>query len=93
MSLLKSLINMFSTSQDKAGDPSAASEKEYKGFLIIASPAREGSQFRINGLIRKDEREHIFMRADILPTPELCAQETFRKAKLMIDQQGDNLFQ
>ena len=92
MSLLTSLFSMFSTTQETTSDTSVSSEEGYKGFSIIATPAAEGSQFRISGRICMKEREHIFIRADVLPTPELCTQETFRKAKLMIDQQGDNIF-
>ena len=96
MGLFTSLFSMFSTSQESTSDTGLSSEEEYKGFIIIATPAAEGSQFRINGLIRMDDdegkHEHIFIRADILPTPELCTQEIFRKAKLMIDQQGDGIF-
>ncbi|SFG31659.1 HlyU family transcriptional regulator [Neptunomonas qingdaonensis] len=96
MGLLTSLLNIFRSSQGSTSETSPAAEEEYKGFIIIARPAAEGSQYRVNGLIRKREdqgvREHIFIRADVLPTQELCTQETFRKAKLMIDQQGDNIF-
>lgn len=96
MGLFTSLFSMFNTSQESTSDTSLSSKEEYKGFIIIATPAAEGSQYRVNGLIRLSEadeaREHTFIRADILPTPELCTQETFRKAKLMIDQQGENIF-
>ena len=96
MGLLTSLFSWLNTSKNNASDASFSAEIEHKGFIIIATPAAEGSQFRINGLIRLSEaeevREHVFIRADLLPTPELCSQETFRKAKLMIDQQGHNIF-
>lgn len=96
MDLLKSLFSWFSPSKESTSDAGLSSEIEYKGFIIIATPAAEGAQFRINGVIRlsktEEEQEHLFIRADVLPTPELCIQETFRKAKLMIDQQGDNIF-
>lgn len=92
MGLLTSLLSMFTAKDDAVASSAPFSQEEYKGYLLVATPAEENSQFRINGLISKDGREHPFIRADVLPSKELCAQETFRKAKLMIDQQGDNLF-
>ncbi|SIS74563.1 HlyU family transcriptional regulator [Neptunomonas antarctica] len=91
MSLLKSIANLLSSSKEAA--PTPLYQEEYKGFLILATPAAEASQYRINGLISKEGKEHIFMRADVLPNQELCVQETFRKGRLMIDQQGEKIFQ
>ncbi|WP_028468966.1 HlyU family transcriptional regulator [Neptunomonas japonica] len=92
MGLFTSLLGMFTAKDNDTTSSTPFSQEEYKGYLLTATPAEENSQFRINGLISKDEREHPFIRADVLPSQEMCAQETFRKAKLMIDQQGDNLF-
>jgi hypothetical protein len=92
MGLLTSLLSMFSAKDNDTTSSEPFSQEEYKGYMLTATPAQESSQYRINGLISKEGREHLFIRADILPSQELCAQETFRKAKLMIDQQGDSLF-
>ncbi|WP_293265149.1 HlyU family transcriptional regulator [Neptunomonas sp.] len=93
MGLLKSLLGIFTAESDPVTSPTTTSQEEYKGYLLSASPAAEGAQFRISGFIEKGEdKKHTFIRADVLPTSELCVKETFRKAKLMIDQQGDNIF-
>lgn len=92
MGFIASLMNIFSAPPESASATHPVAQEEYKGFFVIATPAAEGSQFRINGLISKDKREHIFIRADVLATSELCVQETLRKAKLMIDQQGERIF-
>lgn len=52
----------------------------------------EGDQYRVQGWISVGERQHRFIRADLLPTREACAVETLRKARLLIDQQGMALF-
>jgi hypothetical protein len=92
MSLFKSIISLLSSSKKVASKEAPLYQQEYKGFLLLATPAAEASQYRINGLISKEGKEHMFMRADVLPNQELCAQETFRKARLMIDQQGESIF-
>ena len=92
MGLLTSFLGMFSAKDNATTSSEPFSQLEYKGYTLTATPVKESAQYRINGLISKDGREHLFIRADILPSQELCAQETFRKAKLMIDQQGDGLF-
>lgn len=91
MSLLSSLKSMFS-SNTAAPPEKALPGEEYKGYLITPSPVADGSQFRVNGLIEKGEQQHRFIRADVLPSKEACAEEMIRKSKLMIDQVGDSFF-
>jgi hypothetical protein len=83
------LKNLFNNNDSCEAD---AYTETYKGFEIIATPKAEGSQFRINGSIKLGEKETPFIRADLLPDAQSCTQETVRKAKIMIDQQGDSLF-
>ena len=64
----------------------------YQGFEIVPDPMPEGDQYRVQGWISVGERQHRFIRADLLPTREACAVETLRKARLLIDQQGMALF-
>lgn len=66
--------------------------EQYKGFQITPDPLAEGDQYRVQGWIARGERRHHFIRADLLPTRELCAREVQRKARLLIDQQGMDLF-
>lgn len=91
MSLFSTLKSMFSSESTPAAIETLDPE-DYKGFTITPAPIPEGSQFRVNGTIVKGEQSHTFIRADILPTKEQCADEMLRKSKLMIDQVGDGLF-
>ncbi len=91
MGLFSSLKSMFSN--DSA--PSALSvmpSETYKEYIITPAPIPDGSQFRVNGSIQKDQKSHQFIRADVLASKEECAQEMIRKSKLMIDQVGEGLF-
>lgn len=69
---------------------------EHKGYLIVAAPMHEGGQFRVCGTITKDIdgelKEHTLIRADTLPSLEAASEMTIRKAKQVIDEQGDRLF-
>ncbi len=73
----------------------AAPEPEretYEGFTITPTPVREGSRFRIGALIEKDGRSHNLIRADMLETQEDANAASIRKARQMIDEQGERLF-
>jgi len=68
----------------------------YDSYTIIAEPQQSGGQWQVRGRIEKqvgDElKSHVFIRADVLPGESEAANEMVRKAKLMIDQQGDSIF-
>ncbi|WMC11352.1 HlyU family transcriptional regulator [Oceanimonas pelagia] len=69
---------------------------EYKGFYIIPEPGAEGGQFRLQGRIvhhRQDApREYRLIRADLLPTAEQAAELMVSKARRLIDENGERLF-
>ena len=92
MALMKLLRGLFQSSPKPAVEPEPMPACEYDGYTITPAPVQEEAGFRINGTIVKGEREHQFIRADVLPTAESCADEMIRKAKQMIDQQGERLF-
>lgn len=83
--------------KDKAVKTAQIEWEEYKGFRIAATPLPEGGQFRVSGRIEKGEGEeiqsHTFHRADLIPTKEEAETFSLMKAKLMVDQLGDRLFQ
>lgn len=68
----------------------------YQDYLIIAAPQPANGQWQVSGRIEKQIGEttktHTFIRADTLPDEAGAANEMVRKAKMMIDQQGDSLF-
>ncbi|HMQ95020.1 MAG TPA: HlyU family transcriptional regulator [Amaricoccus sp.] len=69
----------------------------YKDFRIYADPAKEGSRFRITARIEKEIagalKAHTMIRADTFESAELAQEMTLRKAKLLIDERGDKLFE
>lgn len=92
MSLFSSLKSIFSGGEQAPKEPETRPSEEYKGFTITPAPMEDGHGFRINGTITKGEQSHTFIRADTLPTADSCADEMIRKAKQMIDYQGNQLF-
>ena len=92
MSILSSIKSLFSGAPAEPKQPKAMPSEEYEGFEIIPMPAKEGGQYRLNGLIRKGEKEHQIIRADLFTSKEECAKEVVRKSSLLIDQMGEKLF-
>lgn len=90
MSFLSGLKSLFSS--DGAAKVDTSRSENYNGFEIIPMPQKEGGQYRLNGLIRKDDKEHQFIRADTFGSADECANEMLRKSRLLIDQVGDQLF-
>lgn len=72
------------------------SSETYEGFEIQAAPVNEGSGWRVSGTISKtvegEEKTHRFVRADTCSDAESAASMTLRKAKQLIDERGDGLF-
>ncbi|MEM6616713.1 MAG: HlyU family transcriptional regulator [Pseudomonadota bacterium] len=92
MSFLKKL---FGGGGDSGGGKPAA-ETTYEGFAITAIPQSDSGQFRLSGTITKEVngemKEHRLIRADLFPSADECAEATIRKAKQVIDEQGEKLF-
>lgn len=91
--LVKSLFGGGDGPQKKSsGHPPVV----YDGYEIIAEPRQASGQWQVSGRIEKDidgtRKVHDFIRADTLPSEEEAANHTVRKAKMMIDQQGDTIF-
>ncbi len=81
---------------DGAGVKAGAAQ-EYKGYSIVATPIKEGGQWRLAGLITKEiggvTKEHKFVRADLFSSKDEAEQFAFVKAQLIIDQSGEGIFQ
>jgi hypothetical protein len=92
MGILSSFKSLFSSSPSAPAQPKALPSEEYEGFEIIPMPSPEGGQYRLNGVIRKGDKEHQMIRADMFGSPDDCANEMKRKSKILIDQMGDRLF-
>lgn len=77
---------------EPAGEAAAVKSLEYKGHVIEARPYKDGGQFQLAGLIRKDGQEHKFVRADKFTDKNEAADIAIVKGQLIIDQSGDKLF-
>lgn len=79
------------------GKAEPASEPvEHDGFIIRATPFTEGGQYQTCGIITKEVggevREHKFIRADRFASRDDAVEVTVRKARQLIDQQGEKIF-
>ena len=90
MSILKKLFG--------GGEKAAQAEKaeEYKGFRIFPDPISEGAVYRISARVEKDfgedTRVHTLIRADTLNDRYMAVAASAGKARQLIDQMGDQLF-
>ena len=79
--------------EGEAAGPSA----EYKGFTITAAPRREGGQWLTAGVIAKEidgeMKEHQFIRADRHGSKDGAESFSLDKARQIVDEQGERLFQ
>lgn len=79
------------------GDSQWGAALEYNGFLIQAAPLRDGSQWLTAGFISKtigdEQKEHQFIRADTHVSREHAEAFSLTKARLIIDEQGEKLFE
>ncbi|MCB1425311.1 MAG: HlyU family transcriptional regulator [Zhengella sp.] len=91
MSFLKRLFGGGADAQ-----PIKAETVEYQGYALTPMPKAEGGMYRLQGLIVLGEgdgrREHMLIRADMFTTSDDAADAFMRKARLLIDQQGEDLF-
>ena len=93
------LSKLFRWKGDRGDSPvelEAATEADYKGFTIRSTPIREQGQYRVSGSIEKMvggvAKHQTFVRADRSPNLDEITEMGLMKARLMIDQQGDQLF-
>jgi hypothetical protein len=95
MSFLKKLFGGGAAKPEEK--PAGAEPVHHKGFDIIADPIREGSVYRIAARIEKDvdgeRRSQRMVRADTTNILEEAVETSVFKAKQVIDQQGEGLFQ
>ena len=79
-----------------AKEEPAAEPVEHKGFIIHPMPFIEDGQYQTCGLITKiiddETREHRFVRADRFASRDDAVDVTLRKARQLIDEQGERIF-
>lgn len=93
MSFLKKL---FGGNRGDNGSAAEVEPVEYKGFQIYAEPIQEGSVFRVAARIEKDIdgtlKTQRLVRADTMSGEGVTAEISVTKAKQVIDERGDALF-
>jgi hypothetical protein len=91
MSFLKSL---FGGGEPKAAAP--APGEDYKGFTIRATPMPVGGEYQLAGEIEKEiggeVKVHKFVRADRMNSREDAVNFALAKARLIVDEQGEQVF-
>lgn len=90
---LKSFFSKRSSADpvDKRGDP-----VEYMGYTIFPAPRKDRGQFHTAGVITKGfpegAKEQHFIRADTHTSWDDACAHAVIKARQIIDQQGEKLF-
>ncbi len=93
MSILKRL---FGGGSSTTAEPAVAAEIEHRGFIIRATPFKEGGQFQTCGVVSKEIggvlKEHKFIRADRFAALEDAVSVSLSKGRQLIDEQGEGMF-
>ena len=75
---------------------SAPEPEDHAGFAIYPEPVNDGGRWRIGARIEKSVdgtlRTHQMIRADTLDNAEAAAAASLAKARMLIDQQGEAIF-
>jgi hypothetical protein len=94
--ILDSIRSFFGGNGGSSAPEPANQPETYKDCRIYAEPMAEGGQWRLAGRIVKGEgeaaKEHKLVRADLFSNRDEVIAATFRKARQVIDEQGDGLF-
>lgn len=92
MSFLKKLFGGGGNADAQKVEP-----VEYNGFLIYPAPIQEGSTYRISARIEKEidgeTRSQSLVRADTVNSVDAANDMSVNKAKQVIDERGEALFE
>ncbi|MCF3640069.1 HlyU family transcriptional regulator [Rhizobium sp. TRM95111] len=76
--------------------PISAETEVYNDLFIVATPMKEGGQFRLAGRIERRDGDRTFVRsfirADLFASRDDTVAATFRKGRQIVDQHGASLF-
>lgn len=96
MSFLKRLFGGGAGGDAGKAAEAATKEIEHNGFLIRATPFKEGGQFQTCGVVSKEIdgvlREHRFIRADRFAALEDAVDVSLKKGRQLVDEQGERIF-
>ena len=95
MGLLKKLFGGGGGGSDSGG-AKEGDEIDYNGFKITPAARPQNGQWLTAGIIRKDiggtMKEHRFLRADTHASPESANDFAVVKARQIINEQGERIF-
>ena len=78
-------------------EPEGAEPVEHAGFTIVATPRKASGGWSTEGRIRKvvegEEKDIHFIRADTSTSREAAVSLSVSKARKIIDEQGERVFQ
>ena len=90
------LSRLFGGGGSAPKEPTRGDPILHQGFAIYPQPIAESGQHRVCALIEKDvggeTRSHRMIRADLLNDRDAAVDASLRKAKAVIDEQGDGIF-
>ena len=99
MSILKKLFGGGGTRGGNGASPpmTVVAEQVIDGVKVEAAPMPEGSgQYRLCALLSKEiggeVKTHKLIRANVFPSRDDAVEAAFRKARRVIEEQGDALF-
>ena len=98
MSMLKDLwTRLFGSAGGGSGQTPEADPVEHQGYTIRPAPFPAEGQYQVAGTIEKhvdgDLKSHSFIRADRMASQEEAITFSVVKAKQLIDQQGERMFE
>jgi hypothetical protein len=89
--------NLFGGGGGTSKEPELGGAETYKGFTIRAKLMPVGSEYQLAGQIEKDvdgeKKVYDFVRADRFGSKEDVQVHALSKARQIIDEQGNMLFQ
>lgn len=95
MSFFKRLFGGGGSGESRA-KAEASEPLEYKGYVVRATPFKDGGQYQCCGVITREidgaVKEHRFIRADKFSSLEEAFGITLRKGQQIVDEQGDRMF-
>ena len=85
-------MSLFSKLFGGGSAPKQVEPTEHNGFQIYPEPQKEAQGYRIAARIEKDGQVHQMIRADTYSSQETAVDASVSKAKQVIDQMGDRVF-
>ena len=97
MSFLKSLFGGRPSAETGDGGKEILGDPvDYNGFVIRAAPFKSDGQYQTAGIVAKDvsgvHKEHRFIRADRHNTLNDALEFSLVKAKKLVDELGERMF-